>query len=192
MTDALDAAITSVGKADALLAATLPLGRPLSEIKSLMAYKIRVMLSHLRGKFDNSVVGSPPPPGLAGAWEKLSSGWHSARKNRRQERLGSRPHPFVCFRQAETLDLEEPGASAAQPLAVVSKYFDGRVAKLLREDGTESHADDYRRGPNGFAVAVWLEDVTWIFSWMEKQKHIFCLVFCCFVCFVLPLFSSFF
>ena len=43
-------------------------------------------------------------------------------------------------------------------LQIVTKFFDGQVARILREDGSHIPAHVYQPGPNGFVVAKWVEE----------------------------------
>ena len=153
MTEAVAAAIRFSDLQQVLVAKALAVGRPVDEVKSLIAYKLRVMLAHIRSKFDSQTPGSSLP-GLEQVFEVLQSPARAthARKARRIERLGHRPHPFVHFRTQATED-EEP-----MHLAIVSKFFDGKVARILREDGSQTSADMYKPGPNGFVIAKWVEE----------------------------------
>ena len=136
-----------------LLANTTDLQMPFQEVIELMAYKIRVMLSHTRLVHDASKGEEKHPLRvlfkiMAGS----SAGAADFRKTRRQSRLGHRPNPFACFRP------EESRAAEADAPSPVTKFFDAETlqAQLLMSDGSVLNADCYDAGPSGFIVARWL------------------------------------
>jgi hypothetical protein len=139
-----------------LLGKTIDQQKPLDEIIDLIAYKIRVMLAHLRLSFDSSQndKNHPLKDVFACMQTATSSCSSNARKARRQERLGKRPHPFMCFRPADDQDEDMD-----EPVTIVTKYFDGnqRVAKMLMSDGSTINADKYTAGSDGCLVASWFK-----------------------------------
>ena len=74
----------------------------------------------------------------------------TSKRLRRTERLGKRPHPFVCFRSGQSEEQLDAGTQ-------VTQFFDGnqRVANMLLSDGVLINADEYVGGVDGFIVAHW-------------------------------------
>ena len=128
--------------------------KEVDEAVMITAYKIRVMLAHIRVTFDAQNLESPAPPCLKKIFEAMHTLQPActAKKARRMERLGSRPHPFMQYR--ESTEVLEEQHDHEQP--IVSKYFDGQVAWALKADGSTSAADTYDQGPHGFVIARWL------------------------------------
>ena len=124
----------------------------------LMVYKLRVMLSHCRLKYDGfkAEQGAVPPDGFADLFSVMDEPADpvpKTKKARRDQRLSSRPHPFPWYRA------DEAGEQEPQELArLICKFWDGTQAIALFDDGTTSHADSYSQGGNGFAVAHWLAE----------------------------------
>ena len=156
-------AINSASLRDLLQAKTLVLHKPLEEVVALIAYKLRVMLAHVRTKWDSIVPGSVPPSGFEGIFailEQPQPAW-SARKVRRTERLKRRPHPFVHYREQDDNDDDnEDNKDSKDDSTIVSKYFDGKAAHILKANGLVASADIYLKGPAGFAIARWIAEST--------------------------------
>lgn len=135
-----------------LIARTLHMQKPYEEIVDHIAYRVRVMLSHIRIVFDASGEDKHHP--LASIFSVMNkpNTLFDARKVRRQQRLNNRPHPFLCFRAADAEGPEEE-------ISVVTRYYDGeaRVAQMLMSDGALINADRYEPGGDGFVVAKWLD-----------------------------------
>ena len=156
MQDAVRKAISDADLQPKLLANTLALGKPIEEVVAIIAYKLRVLLAHYRLKYDSHTPGLPAPSGLENVFDRMQAPSHyqpSSKRARRMERLSTRPHPFVHFRQEE-----QPSDEEHEEVDIVSTYFDGKKAVALRSDGTTASADSYDPGPNGFVVARWLLD----------------------------------
>jgi hypothetical protein len=121
----------------------------------VIAYKLRVMLAHVRHAFDAHPGGVHPLQSIFAVMLEEPvpvTPPSDPRKHRRTERLGKRVHPFTCFRQPPDED-EMPEESAT----VVTRYFDGGqgAAKMLLSSGEMLDADTYVAGSAGFIVAQW-------------------------------------
>jgi hypothetical protein len=130
---------------------------PMDELVTIMCYKLRVMLSHVRYAFDSQRPGTLDHP-LQEVFAIMDSPTHqggTARKQRRLDRLGRRPNPFICFRGAA--DGEAPADEDEDEISCISKYFDGcaNAAKALLSNGEALAAGSYSAGPKGFAIAHW-------------------------------------
>ncbi len=126
LTEALRLVVRSDNLELLLTAKTLIHNKTMDETLALMAYKVRVMLSHVRVKFDSHVAGTACPPGFDKIFETMSMPRPTtSRRTRRMERLSSRPNPFLHFRAEDTSQEE---LDEEDTLAIVSKYFDGKVA----------------------------------------------------------------
>ena len=113
-----------------------------------IALKIRVMLAHARIKYDSSFLPDNP---LAVIFKERVAGT-SARREKRDARLGNRPHPFPFFRVPEESDDEEATIASATYNAHTG------IASILYSDGTKKNADTYRCGAEGFAEAHWADE----------------------------------
>lgn len=154
LTQALTMCIENAGMKEELIAKTLSEHKPVTEVLALMAYRIRVMLAHLRAKFDSANNGAPE--GFERLYELLEKPTPAptTRRMRRGERIGSRPNPFVNFRAKGEAEMREEEDDATP--VIVSKYFDGRRACALRDDGNIEFADTYTPTETGFVRAQWL------------------------------------
>ncbi len=137
------------------MAKTISHLKPYEELVETIAYKMRVMLSHVRLSYDSSK--NDEHHSLASIFEIMKdppSCSNDARRSRRQQRLMSRPRPFVCFRPSEGESQEKEELNS-----IVTRYFDGEdfAAKLLLSDGSVVLADTYEPGEDGFVVARWAE-----------------------------------
>lgn len=142
------------GTKNEFLMKTLVLQKPYQEIIELMAYKIRVMLSHCRSIYDanGDDLGHPLASIFKIIRESPSSAASDARRTRRQHRLDKRPNPFICFREDEQPEPKE------EQVEIITRDYDGRsrLAKLLLSDGTMINADKYEAGADGFVIAKWV------------------------------------
>ena len=153
---ALKASVGNKAGEAATQANALQAHKPLEEMYLLMAYKIRVMLSHVRYAFDAHSGGTHP---LNMLFDLMLEGPSPAtppsdsRKLRRTERLGRRLHPFICFRPAD----DENDDIAEEVPSVITTYFDGEDAttKLLLSNGEVLKALKYEAGASGFITAHW-------------------------------------
>ena len=144
MQDAVRKAIWDADLQPKLLSNTVALGKPIEEVVAIIAYKLRVLLAHYRLKYDSHTPGLPAPSGLENVFDRMQAPSHyqpSSKRARRMERLSSRPHPFVHFRQEE-----QPSDEDHEEVDIVSTFFD------------TASADSYDPGPNGFVVARWSLD----------------------------------
>ena len=89
----------------AMQAKALEAHKPLEDMYLMIAYKIRVMLSHVRYACDTHSGDAHP---LKLLFDLMIDGpapttpLSDPRRMRRTERLGNkRPHPFTCFRPAD-------------------------------------------------------------------------------------------
>ena len=121
---------------------------------AMMAYKIRVMLSHIWETCACLPAGAKHPEAFEEAFAILATPQESTPQNnhRRSERLGSQ-RPHLCLNYQAQAD-EVPDEEATEH-TIVSKYFDGKQALLLKADGSISVADSYREGPSGCIIATW-------------------------------------
>ena len=125
----------------------------------IVAYMIRVTAAHVRLSHDNTT--KPGDHQLARLFSKIKL-LASAKRMRRDERLQSRPHPFITFRTHPTsggdveVEEEEDEEEHETP-SVVSTLFDpsSRKGLMLLSDGSTQHADSYIAGQNGFIVCQW-------------------------------------
>ena len=127
----------------------------IDEACSIMAYKLRVMLAHIRRKFDAGTEHT----WLSSMFEHMKEQSKDPANNKRVERLGSRPNPFLHFRSSpESSDREEDHEADL----VVAKYFDysDNIAKVIKADGSTMSADLYKEGEHGFVLALWLPDIS--------------------------------
>ena len=128
----------------------------IESIYAMLAYKLRVMLAHVRDKFDSS--RTDPPDELRKVWSVMASSkqnTESTKRAKKNQRLAaSRPHPFVAYQGEDDSEKEEEDDDDAHE--PVAKYFDGSVAQMLMADGSMTVADTYEAGPQGFCVARWI------------------------------------
>ena len=98
MDRALRNSLTETDKSD-LAARTAAEGKIIDDIIGILAYKIRVMLAHVRRSFDTHVPGGEPHPlqRLFDVLKSPSSSTSTSRQVKRDQRLGGRQHPFICF-----------------------------------------------------------------------------------------------
>lgn len=126
------------------------------EVVALVAYKIRVMLAHIRKAYD--ACQDFDNHKLKDLFTICSAQKEPTTKKARKDiRLGRRPHPFLAFRCNDGEE-EEDDYIGIEP-QFVTKYFDLKlqVGVILFDDGTEYQADSYEAGPHGFIVCKWLE-----------------------------------
>ena len=125
--------------------------------EALCAYRIRVMLAHLRIAYDNNITSGEEHVlktlldhiGPAAASQTPGS----AKRARRHERALNRPNPFVHWR--DLAGDEEPEESEVP--TIVSRAFNARTmkAEMILSDGSKLLADRYDKGSAGFVTAVW-------------------------------------
>ena len=179
MVDAVTQAVRESGHQSAFeAAAAVELGKTAEDAYKLAAYKVRVMMSHIRRKFDNR-------KGQAGStttntiFDEIFTVMAEGDKNpipdtkrRRTARLGGapRPHPFLNFRSDDPADgpdanddvddADDDGNTSTGQVEVVMRFFDRvhKAARLLKSDGTLWNADEYHQGDDGFLIAKWFED----------------------------------
>ena len=158
---ALTQAVVSANKWEKVESKTVP-GMADGDVIQVLAYKIRVMLSHTRNAYDNSSLHEVHA--LADLFSRIrpQTGTPDAKRQRRDGRLvGKRPHPFINFRatadEPEQVSIEEEEVPRR-----VSCYYDAATRKgiMLMSDGSERLADHYMKGSRGFAECVWYEP-TW-------------------------------
>lgn len=162
MRDAIQANVVAADKVSKLEAALQGSGYSYQDALAMTAYKVRVMLSHAREKYD--VLKQDPPEELKGLFHLMSATDKQApscKRSRKLDRLGKpRPHPFPYYREPEEEEKDEATADDADNNLVISKYWDGKQALLLKADGTLTVADEYRKGPLGMVEAYWLQEST--------------------------------
>ena len=116
-------------------------GVPLAEAYEVVAYKIRMMLSHVRLQEIFSVLKESPS----------STPTMTMQEARREERLRQRKNPFLCFRP---MGSNENVGKDEDP-TVVTLGFNGTHAEAVMSDGSTLNADAYEKGSDGFVVAIW-------------------------------------
>ena len=156
--DALESRLHDDGVRDRLVRTT-------GDQLKFIAYKVRVMCSHIRIIYDTCKSGHDNHS-LAAIFSVMSSAgptYGEQRKRRTDARLGIRQCPFVNFRVEE--EPQEDHDEGEDALMCVSKWYDPVHAhcKMLLSDGTVQLADKYEAGPEGFVTALWYapaEDLT--------------------------------
>ena len=131
------------------------------QVCEIIAYTVRVMLYHLRNKFQwwdrGGRVGVDPSFqthfGLIVKHLESPAG----QVVKRQVVAKPKENPFVYFRDdpvAETVEPEE------EETFVIARIFDpiAFLAKKIHSDGEVMLADIYERGPRGMVIARWLDD----------------------------------
>ena len=159
LTEALQAAAQAADEEASTSARALQHHKELNEFYLMVAYRIRVMLAHVRQAFDSHEPGTTHV--LSSVFQEMyscddgSNPKADARKHRRNQRLLRRPHPFQCFRPAEAQD--DADGDAEEAPFIVTKFFDGGcgAARLLMSNGDLVNADVYVEGDNGFIAAQW-------------------------------------
>ena len=103
-------------------------GEEWEQVIGMLAYRVRVMLSHVRACYDRSK-GELDGHALASVFHEMATGQHAPdpRVQRRQTRLGKRPHPFMMFRDTAP-DLE---TATDEPVTVVAKLYKAGSDYLL-------------------------------------------------------------
>ena len=123
------------------------------------AYVIRVMCSHLRRCHDHTNPYAITEHPLRQTLELFKPGTASTTtRTRRWARIG-KPNPFPCFRDESQDDIDpaaDSQAASAEQTRLVSRTFDGQVARALMDDGSLVSADIYKPGDNGMVEAHWL------------------------------------
>ena len=157
MAVAVGSTIKRLGYDGALADATKDLAQTAEAMYGLIALKLRVMCAHTRMKYDSG--DAKKAPGLEPAFEVLRTAppAGSDKQNRREARLGKRPHPFLNFRTAAPEDSED------EPSTMIGAFFDHAPAKFyaykVMSDGATIMADEYHHGPEGRVHATWLDDM---------------------------------
>ena len=161
MERALEALLLEKGRAGEFLEKTATQNRPADDVRNHVAYKLRVMLAHVRIKYDTSSATSKPST-LSPIFALMGKGPRGessdARSQRRAKRLSKRPHPFINFRETEA-DSSETTSDADEP-TVVGRFWDGKRkrAHMLLSDGVKVDADFFEKGEDGCAQARWAHD----------------------------------
>ena len=152
MAAALALSIVAAKMTDLLAAKAMEGNIPPQELVQLISYKLRVMCSHLRLKFDG---GHAVPERLHNVVQRMRDPPQatSHRKRRRQQRLATRPHPFPSFRK----QVEPSDCSSEPEPTVVSKFWNGTEAMALYDDGKLEKADIYVQGERGMVIARWAD-----------------------------------
>ena len=141
----MERAIQTVVDADGLLPTLSSLADPdlsLDQHVAMVAYKVRVLMNHVRSLLD-SKCSAPFFKPILDYYRQHSAA--AMQSSRRTARLSSRPCPFVNFRSEESLEAgeeEEEAATAVDddPPCIVAKYFDFSSLRgvLLKSDGSLS------------------------------------------------------
>ena len=131
------------------------------------AYITRVMLSHLRIKYDQftalgaAAANRAHPQQLQELYALMCDRGGTPADNKPTKRK----NPFFAFRESSDDDAEDDDAEVGEQTVVptevpteVLTYFehDEYRAVMLLSDGTYRNADTYSKGGNGFAVAQWV------------------------------------
>ena len=133
--------------ADRFCANTLASGRSHLEQYQVVTYKLRVMLSHIRLKFDGGVKDDR----FKEIYDILANK-SFAKRQRRSERVAT-DNPFVCFRPAvpaATLDDEDEEEDEDDSPVAVVRYFNGSEAVALGDSGKIVPASSYNDGGEWF------------------------------------------
>ena len=137
----------------------------------MIAYMIRVMLSHVRIKAaaarKNGMPGHPPELQelyakmnefkLEGPPRKMPKGPSSSQPS------SSRPNPFVRFQAAEESESEseeeeEPAVGDDDAIVVIKQLHVGEsccMGVMRMSDGSKVPASNYSPGPEGFIICNW-------------------------------------
>jgi len=137
----------------------------------MIAYMIRVMLSHVRIKAaaarKNGMPGHPPELQelyakmnefkLEGPPRKMPKGPSSSQPS------SSRPNPFVRFQAAEESESEseeeeEPAVGDDDAIVVIKQLHVGEsccLGVMCMSDGSKVPASNYSLGPEGFIICNW-------------------------------------
>ena len=115
------------------------------EACGIVAYKIRVMLSHLRIKHDTcKECDDPSAFDAAYSLMKVPKDLHEQKKTRRDSRLSSsRPHPFIHFRTdvaeaaADDEEADAPDAENVEKATVVARLWDPVEYKAILMEKNE-------------------------------------------------------
>ena len=135
--------------------------------QALVAYKVRVMLGHVRSKFENQALGTEAPLGFETMWvimqNRTKQEASDPKRMKRHQRLVGRPHPFVAYQEEEQdpdVDAvsEAEDADDGEHCEVVCRYWDGLNAVALKADGSVANADVIVHGDSGYAIAKWLKE----------------------------------
>ena len=137
--------------------------KDLDEAMQICSYMIRVMLSHLRTSYDNASCHESHV--LSNLFKHMKSSTTSAQNSdakrlRREERLKTRPNPFIHFRDTIASTTTD-AAPMPEEEVMVTCYYDAPNLRsvMLMSDGSTQTADLYNRGANGFITCHWLKPV---------------------------------
>ena len=136
MSDALETATKANYLHDRMCSAAIATQRPVDEVYTLTAYRMRVMLSHLRIKFDGATAR---PNEFSDIFDVMRRP-DSSKRQRRMERV-AQENPFINFRQSSPGPEETDDAQTEQ--VVVTKYFDGKQVVALTQYGSLWAADHF-------------------------------------------------
>ena len=162
--EALKIAIAKRGLLDKFNRTAATLGKDPTECRSVIAYKLRVMLSHCRIKAEAwRNTGSKQSHPLYLFFLEITEAWgrdyaplHESRTRSRTPRTR-----FFVNLQSEPSPPEEPAEEdtddKVDEATIVSKYFDGYSMKAIRlwSDGSPQVAESYVKGEDGFLEARW-------------------------------------
>ena len=133
----------------------------------MIAFKLRVMLRHIREKCDTRNDHEKIPEAFSRLFAVMKRNARKSpspppsKRHKGSERLGKGPHPFPAYQKSEDDVDDENGNDGEDDSTVcVSKFFDGKVCLMLKGDGTITTADSYTAGSSGFVVAAWLAENT--------------------------------
>ena len=129
--------------------------------QALVAYKVRVMLGHVRSKFENQALGTEAPLGFETMWvimqNRTKQEASDPKRMKRHQRLVGRPHPFVAYQEEQNPEVdavsEAEDADDGEHCEVVCRYWDGLNAVALKADGSVANADAIVHGDSGYAIA---------------------------------------
>jgi hypothetical protein len=151
-------------------------GIELGAIVTLCAFKIRVMLSHLRIKRrawlkQDSAAQSLADPSLITLYQSINTGSSSGSK-----KTAKPQNPFINFREVSESENEaEQEDGVVKPVAT---YFDPaqQQAINLMSDGTVIPATKYQAHSDGFIKAEWYDDEGNLKSTFDCEVPNSCLV----------------
>ena len=125
-------------------------------VLDVISYKLRVMLSHVRGAYDSCKQKKGHP--LNSLFDIIDTKQVSGVKRRRRQARVGQQNPFINFRTENTGDEESSDTESWTDISLVAKHWNPavRVGIALMSDGSELRADSYVAGPRGFVTCVWL------------------------------------
>jgi hypothetical protein len=144
----------------------LPYSIYLTRLAKVVAYSIRIMLSHVRIKADgfNQKADSNDPSELQELYAMISIDRAAQGPEAEASEPPSIPNPFLSFREASDSEHEyEPEAADDEAVCVYKQLQIGETVMMsimLMSDGAKIPAEKYSSGPDGFIVCHWKDGDT--------------------------------